>query len=74
MSIYEKLDEFEKALQHFRTKVEYACAREMGGHISPEEAYKFIKDELKDLKKFRKKTKKDPEHEFKWSISHEKKK
>ena len=73
MSIYEQLDEFEKALQHFRTRVEFVCAREMGGRISPEEAYKLIKDELKELKKFRKKTKKDPEHEFKWLPSSENK-
>ena len=58
MCIYEKLDDFEKALQYFRTKIECTCAMEMGGKLTSEDAYKIIKNELKDLKKFRKKFRK----------------
>ena len=49
--MYEELDTFERALQHFGTRVEVIAAMEMGGRISAEEAYQQIKEELKDLKK-----------------------
>ena len=58
MSIYD-LDNFEKALSYFGTKVDIICAMEMGGKIDAETAYQMIKDELKDLKSIRKKVKKE---------------
>ena len=51
--MYEELDTFERALQHFGTRVEVIAAMEMGGRISAEEAYQQIKEELKDLKMVR---------------------
>ena len=59
--MYEELDTFERALQHFGTRVEVIAAMEMGNRISAEDAYKMIKDELKELKKVRKSWKKDQE-------------
>lgn len=56
--MYEDLDTFEKALAFFGTRVDIICALEMGGRIDAELAYKNIKDELKLLKKARKKYKK----------------
>ena len=58
-SMYEDLNNFEKALSHFGTRVDIICAMEMGGRIDAETAYKNIKDELKDLKKARKRQRKD---------------
>jgi hypothetical protein len=57
--MYEDLDSFEKALAHFGTRVDIICALEMGGKLDAETAYKNIKLELKELKKIRKRTKKD---------------
>ena len=57
--MYEELDTFERALQHFGTRVEVIAAMEMGGRINAEEAYQQIKEELKELKKVRKSWKKD---------------
>ena len=57
--MYEELDTFERALQHFGTRVEVVAAMEMGGRISAEEAYQQIKEELKELKKVRKSWKKE---------------
>jgi len=51
------LDCFEKALAHFGTRVEIIVALEMGNKIDSESAYKMIKEELKQLKKIRKKHK-----------------
>ena len=59
--MYEELDTFERARQHFGTRVEVIAAMEMGGRISAEEAYQQIKEELKDLKKVRKSWKKEQE-------------
>ena len=55
--MYEDLDNFEKALSHFGTRVDMICAMEMGGKIDAETAYQNIKIELKELKKIRKKHK-----------------
>lgn len=55
------LDNFEKALAHFGTRVDIICAMEMGGKIDTNTAYKNIKMELKALKKLRKSIKKDEE-------------
>jgi len=52
--MYEDLDSFEKALQHFGTRVEVIIAMEMGRKIDADTAYKQIKSELKELKKIRK--------------------
>ena len=57
--MYSQLDSFERALQHFGTRVEVITSREMGGKISSEDAYQMIKDERKQLKKVRKKYKKE---------------
>tara|TARA_B100000965_G_scaffold244161_1_gene204871 strand:+ start:2578 stop:2754 length:177 start_codon:yes stop_codon:yes gene_type:complete len=57
--MYEELDCFERALQHFGTRVEIITALEMGKKMKPEEAYQMIKEEIKELKKCRKKFKKD---------------
>ena len=59
--MYEELDSFERALQHFGTRVEVIAALEMGNKISTEDAYKQIKEELKELKKVRKQFKKNDE-------------
>lgn len=57
--MYEDLDTFERALAFFGTRVDIICAMEMGGRLDAETAYKNIKDELKQLKRARKKYKKD---------------
>ena len=57
--MYEELDCFERALQHFGTRVEVITAMEMGNKLTTEDAYQLIKDELKELKKCRKQFKKD---------------
>ena len=43
----EELDTFERALQHFGTRVEVIAAMEMGDRISAEDAYQMIKEELR---------------------------
>tara|TARA_B000000437_G_scaffold198504_1_gene160598 strand:+ start:131 stop:313 length:183 start_codon:yes stop_codon:yes gene_type:complete len=52
--MYEELDCFERALQHFGTRVEIITAMEMANKLSTEDAYQMIKEELKELKKCRK--------------------
>ena len=52
-----ELDCFEKALAHFGTRVDVIIAMEMGDKIDADAAYKMIKEELKQLKKIRKKYK-----------------
>jgi hypothetical protein len=53
------LDDFEKALAHFGTRVDIIIALEMGGKLDADTAYKNIKTELKELKRIRKSIKKD---------------
>ena len=55
MEVYEDLDNFEKALSHFGTRVEVIAAMEMANKISSEDAYQMIKSEMKSLKTIRKK-------------------
>ena len=55
--MYEDLDNFERALAHFGTRVDMICAMELGGKIDAETAYQNIKIELKELKKIRKQEK-----------------
>ena len=57
--MYSELDSFERALQHFGTRVEVIAAMEMANKISTEEAYKLIKEELKSVKKVRKSWRKE---------------
>ena len=57
--MYEDLDSFEQALQHFGIRVEVIAAMEMGSRISAEQAYQQIKEELKSLRKVRKLWKKE---------------
>lgn len=57
--MYEELNCFEEALKHFGTRVEIITAMELSRKISPEDAYKLIKDELKEVKKCRKKFNQD---------------
>ena len=54
-----ELDDFEKALAHFGTRVEIIIALELGDKIDADTAYKNIKTELKELKRIRKSIKKD---------------
>jgi hypothetical protein len=56
--MYNDLNEFERALSHFGTRVDVICAMEISGRISAETAYQNIKMELKELKKARKQEKK----------------
>ena len=58
MGMYDDLDTFERALQHFGTRVEVITAMEMGNRINAEDAYQMIKNEVKELKKVRKKQQK----------------
>ena len=48
------LDEFERALAHFGTRVDIIIALEIGGKIDAAAAYKEIKEELKELKRAKK--------------------
>ena len=57
--MYEELNCFEEALEHFGTRVEIITAMEMAKKISPEDAYQLIKDELKEVKLCRKQFKKE---------------
>lgn len=54
-----ELDDFEKALAYFGTRVDVLCALEIGGKIDAGAAYKEIKAELKELKKAKKQYAKD---------------
>ncbi len=56
-----ELDDFEKALAHFGTRVDIIIAMEIGAKIDADTAYKNIKMELKELKRIRKSIKKDKE-------------
>ncbi len=60
--MYSNMDSFERALSYFGNRVEMICAMEMSGKLTSEDAYKNIKDEIKDLKKVRKQWKKSDEY------------
>jgi hypothetical protein len=53
------LDDFERALAHFGTRVDIIIALELGGKIDSLSAYKEIKTELKELKRAKKQYGKD---------------
>ncbi len=55
--MYEELNCFEEALKHFGTRVEVICALELSNRISSEDAYRMIKEEMREVKKCRKKFK-----------------
>ena len=57
--MYSELSCFEKALQHFGTRVEIITAMEMANKLTSEDAYQMIKSEMKEMKKVRKKQKDD---------------
>jgi hypothetical protein len=57
--MYSELSCFEKALQHFGTRVEIITAMEMANKLSSEDAYQMIKSEMREMKKVRKKQKDD---------------
>ena len=59
--MYEELNCFEEALKHFGTRVEVICALELSNRISSEDAYKMIKEEMKEVKKCRKQLNKKEE-------------
>ena len=52
------LDDFERGLGNFSDRVEIIVGLEIGNKISPEDAYKMIKVEYKNLKKIHKENKK----------------
>jgi hypothetical protein len=51
--MYEELNDFEKALSHFGTRVEIITAMEMANKLSTEDAYQMIKSEMREMKKVR---------------------
>ena len=65
--MYDDLDGFERALSFFGNRVEIICAMELSGRITAEDAYQQIKDELKGLKKMRKKVKTDSDYGYQWT-------
>ena len=59
--MYEELNCFEEALKRWHQRMEVITAMEMSTTHPAEDAYQMIKDELKDVKKCRKKFNKDEE-------------
>ena len=57
--MYEELNCFEEALKHFGTRVEIICALELSQRISSEDAYRMIKEEMREVKKCSKQFKKN---------------
>jgi len=57
--VYENLTEFERALARFGDKVDMVVGFEVAGKLSADEAYKQIKEMMKDLKRLRKREKKE---------------
>jgi len=56
--VYENLTEFERALARFGDKVDMVVGFEVAGKLSADDAYKQIKEMMKDLKKLRKREQK----------------
>lgn len=52
--VYENMNDFERGLRDFGTRVDVICAMEMAGKISEEDAYQEIKALCKELKQIRK--------------------
>jgi len=59
--VYETMNELEKGLRDFGTRVDVICAMEMAGKISEEDAYQEIKSLCKELKQIRKSYRKNHE-------------
>lgn len=57
--MYEDLSAFERELARFGDKVQLIVGLEIGDKMTPEVAYQEIKDMMKELKKLRKKEKKE---------------
>lgn len=51
---YDSMDDFERAMMHFGTRIQIIVAMEMADKITTEDAYQEIKKLYKDLKKARK--------------------
>jgi CO dehydrogenase/acetyl-CoA synthase beta subunit len=51
---YDTMDDFERAMMHFGTRIQIIVAMEMADKIATEDAYQEIKKLYKDLKKARK--------------------
>lgn len=56
-TMYENLSEFERTLARFGDKVDLIVGLELGDKLTPEEAYKQIKELYKELKKVHKQDK-----------------
>lgn len=59
--MYSTSSTFEETLRSFGYRVDVIIAMEMANKISAEEAYQYIKTELKSLKKVRKLNKEEEE-------------
>ena len=59
--VYENMNELERGLRDFGTRVDVICAMEMAGKISEEDAYQEIKSICKELKQIRKSYRKNHE-------------
>jgi hypothetical protein len=59
--MYSISNTFEESLRSFGHRVDVIIAMEMANKISAEEAYQYIKTELKSLKKVRKLNKEEDE-------------
>ena len=57
--MYEDLTAFERELARFGDKVQLIVGLEISDKMSPEVAYQEIKDMMRDLKKLRKKERKE---------------
>lgn len=57
--MYEDLTAFERELARFGDKVQLIVGLEISDKMSPEVAYQEIKDMMKELKKLRKKERKE---------------
>lgn len=57
--MYEDLSSFERALARFGDKVQLIVGLEISNKMTPEVAYQEIKDMMKELKKLRKKERKE---------------
>lgn len=54
ITMYQDLTDFEKSLAQFGDKVQLIVGLEIGGKLHADEAYRQIKDLVRDLKKIRK--------------------
>ena len=59
--VYENMNELERGLRDFGTRVDVIWAMEMAGKISEEDAYQEIKSLCKELKQIRKSYRKNHE-------------